>query len=131
MSLEWIAIYKDSSVLTQFNEDGTENLYLDINRNKLSEFRLHRPDGELVFSLKLDPDQRLVFRRRNFLTEAGDKVTWNILGWQQTINGKNIQSINYINDEGLPIIAAGKFNEDHPLYRSIELIEVELDGNSN
>ena len=36
--VEWKAIYSDDNELQQYNEDGTENKYTDINRELLNKF---------------------------------------------------------------------------------------------
>ena len=49
----WIAIYDDNTSLKQFNPDGSENLFKDIQQDKLKEFALVTPTKNLsVFPKK-------------------------------------------------------------------------------
>lgn len=125
--LEWTAIYNDGSILNQYNEDKTENKYVDIDRTRLSEFRLQRPkEGGLVFSLFLEDGQRLIYRKRTEMTMGGSAFAFYMVGWQMNINGKNIQSIAYVYESGSPVFMAGQFRDDHPLFYSIVPTEEEL-----
>lgn len=128
MSLQWLAIYNDGTFLEQYTEDGTENKYADIDRTKLSEFRLHRESGELVFSVQLEQDQRLIYRRRNTITiEDGEEIRalFYLVGWQMTVGDRNIQSLNLITEDGSMVVQVGKFREDHPLFAPIVPVEGE------
>lgn len=105
--IKWKAIYEDGTFLDQFNEDGSENKYFDIERRKLRKFNIYK-DDILIYSLFLKPLQRLIFRHRTLLHMAqnGDKRYENIylVGYQQTfdtIQGlKNVTVINYIFEDG-------------------------------
>lgn len=123
MEIEWVAVYGQDEFFRQFNEDDTENKYMDIDRKKLIEFHiLDRGTGKTVFALALEPEQRLIFRRRNSLNASTGDMNWTIylVGWQQTVGGKNIQSLNWIFPDG-SIIATGKFKEEHPIFYGIQL----------
>jgi hypothetical protein len=113
--LSWQCVYTDNTVLNQYNEDGTENSYTDIDRSKLSEFRLFDEAGELKFSLVLDEGQRLIYRRRVFKTlnngDDNSEVVVYLVGWQDTVNGKNVQAISYIREDW-PVVMGGKFREN-------------------
>jgi hypothetical protein len=99
--LKWKAYYNDGTFLNQFSEDGSENRYKDINRSKLSSFSLY--DGQkAVFILFLHEGQRLIFRRRttiNLNNVVKDLVY--LVGYHQTIEGKNYSVISYIRENGL------------------------------
>jgi hypothetical protein len=133
----WVAVYSDGSTLSQYNGDGSENKYADIDRPRLVEFRLmeierldeqERPvffDGRphvLRHALILDPGQRLIYRRRTQIQVSGKTRVFHLVGWQMTVEGHNVQSITYVPDcEGCnATIAAGRFREDGPLLSSIE-----------
>ena len=118
----WIARYNDSSFLAQFPLEGPESRYVDIDRENLVEFQLlDADDGHLVFALFLDADQRLIYRRRTFKSYKDgvvtDQVFW-LVGWQMTVGERNIQSVAYITEENL-ILLAGQFREDHPLFYGV------------
>jgi hypothetical protein len=91
MNTTWIAHYGDES-LTQYNADGTENLYKDIDRTRLTAFSLVR-DGNILVRIHLSPDKRLIYRRRVEVRPGHDDVRLSLAGWQKTINGENIQSV--------------------------------------
>ncbi len=105
--INWKAIYEDGTFLNQFNEDGLENKYFDIERRKLRRFNLYK-DEKLIHSLFLKPLQRLIYRHRTLLhmTQDGEKryEPIYIVGYQQTfdtIQGlKNMTVINYIFEDG-------------------------------
>lgn len=112
--LQWRAVYKEQDgtiskrdMYGQFNADGSENPYKNIDRNKLGRFDLLKEDGvTIVHSLFLYEGQRLIFRRRNFIPLNGGKRTMAyILGWARTIylgNGQkeDIYSLMYIFEDG-------------------------------
>jgi hypothetical protein len=60
----WRVIYSDG-FLDQFS-DGLENKYKDIQRDKLIGFELWRDDN-LLHSLSLKENQKLIYRRRVFV----------------------------------------------------------------
>ena len=45
---EWVAIYDDNTTLKQHNVDGSENLFKDIDQDKLVQFALITPKYHLV-----------------------------------------------------------------------------------
>jgi len=122
MVLTWKANYDDGSFLKQYNADGSENKYTDIDRSRLVSFEL-LSDDVVVFRLFLEEGQRLIFRRRIVKTLDNKlKHMIYLVGWQQTINGKNVQSISYIFDDGL-IVMAGNW-KDCP-FNKPELLDCE------
>jgi lysine/ornithine N-monooxygenase len=97
--LNWKVTYKDGTTLSQVNPDGTENSYTNIDRSKLEAFQLFTEKYEkLVYTLILDPEQRLIYRRRVTKDLLSDQILYAIylVGCQQTVNGKNIQSVSHI-----------------------------------
>ena len=99
----WKAIYSKNSCLNQYNEDSSENLYKDIDRARLTRFELFN-DGKLVYSLFLHKGQRLIFRRRNFISYTKDsekRWTMYLVGYQfNDETGKNYKVLNYIHENG-------------------------------
>lgn len=121
IELEWVAVYKDGSVLFQHEEDGTENTYKDIDRKNLSEFHLRlKGTDKTVLAYALEPGQRLIYRMRHSMSGVSGQKNWTIymVGWQQTVNGKNVQNISWVFPDG-SIINTGKFNENHPIFYGI------------
>jgi len=125
----WVAVYdaNEEDYLFQYAPDGTENRYGDIDRERLKEFHvIDRKSNRTLFAVALEPGQRLIFRKRISMSGIVGEKMWEILlvGWQQTINGKNVQSLNWIFPDG-SIIQTGKFQEAHPIFYSVELLDFE------
>jgi len=119
MDYEWEAIYSDGITLTQYNEKGKANGYENIDKTRLKAFAIYGwsdeskdpnaefyTDKKLIYRLHLEQGQRLIYLRRGFksvyvssLKDAGTSY-FLMVGWQETINGKNKQSISYIYDDG-------------------------------
>jgi hypothetical protein len=101
--LLWKAVYLDGH-LNQYNDAGLENKYTDIDRSRLIRFELY--DGEkMVHCLFLNDYQRLIFRRRNFISYANGqeiRMVVYLVGYQfNDATGKNYKVINYIHEDGL------------------------------
>lgn len=92
--MQWKAYYKDGSDLSQYNADGSENKYKNIDRESLSHFVLFE-GKDVRFACYLHKDQRLIFRRRTYL-RGDEKAVIYLVGWQMTVGGRNIKSIAYI-----------------------------------
>jgi len=122
-SIYWKAIYKDGTSLCQFEENGTENKYPDIDRYKLTAFEIRKaavgeqPD-RLLFKMFIEPGRRLIYRRRvlermRFGKAEPELVKREIVylvGWQATIGGRNVQDIAYVFPDG-HVELAGKWRE--------------------
>jgi hypothetical protein len=108
--MKWLAVYKDQSYLAQYNEDGTENLYADINRDQLSHFALLSDKGKLVLSVEFErPTQKLIYRQRTLVNLVGKiKGRLWLVGWHENINGTNIKCINYVYPDGHIVLAGAK-----------------------
>lgn len=108
--ITWKAIYKDGTELPQHNKDGTVNKYPDIDRSKLEFFEL-RQGKKLIFKLHLEPGRKLIVRRRTIQTLMGSnkQVVW-MVGWQWNANGRNVQDIAWIFDDG-HMELTGRFKE--------------------
>lgn len=100
--LTWKANYLGDESLEQYNEDGSENRYKDIDRTKLFSFELLNGDKR-VYVLLLHEGQRLIFRRRNWINLNGKLLKQvYLVGYQfNDSTGKNYQVINYIHEDGL------------------------------
>jgi hypothetical protein len=121
MPLFWVAVYGDGTQLEQYNADGSENAYKDIDREKLAEFNLllrtpGSPEPVPIFLTQLQPPRQLIYRRRiqkhyNSEGSKGEDI-WHLVGWQMRLNGRNVQSIAWVNDRGFPTILRGRFAEE-------------------
>ncbi len=113
----WRAVYKDGSVLNQYNGEGKPNGYENIDRKKLLQFQLLK-EGKVFFSLILESGQRLIFRRRVFQNLNKTNHVF-LVGWQKDGN----QAISYLFEDG-SIIMAGKWKESQLMHK-VKLIECE------
>lgn len=125
MNCYWIARYNDGTQLTQYESDGHEHNYGDIDRSKLESFIICQKAQALghvfsidlairekvIFHLHLEPEQRLIYRRRTHKTPSGDDMVTYLVGWQQTVKGKNVQALFLIHDDGT-IEAQGRWRDD-------------------
>lgn len=87
LDYHWVVRHKDGSILRQFNEDGSENSFKDIDQKNLNEFHLIPSmqgtlKGLKSFVLHLDPSQKLIYRRRNYIRSDGERWLVYVLGWQ-------------------------------------------------
>ena len=117
-TITWIAVYKDDTALTQHENDGTEHSTEEIDRKKLAAIVLLRDNVQFLVQA-FEPGQRLIFRRRVSIEQTGGedvKRYLYMLGWQQTVNGKNVQHVAYIDEDTGFVTMAGKFNDKHPLF---------------
>lgn len=130
LEFEWIAVYDDGSIFRQYDEDGTEHRYADIDRDRLAEFHLRvRGQDKTVVAYAFDPGMRLIYRRRVAMSGVTGEKIWTIhmVGWQQTVRGKNVQSISWVFPDG-SIINTGRFRKDHPIFYGVELLPFEEDS---
>ena len=114
--LSWVADYGKTS-LPQYNEDGTENKYGDIDRQSLKRFILIE-GNKVRFVLNLDPGKRLVYRRRVAM-DVMSKVTEtiHIFGYQEHIqNGYNKQVINFYFEKIGYLETTDGFKEGHEWF---------------
>jgi len=121
----WKAVYNDDSTLSQFNEDGSENLFRDIDQSKLFKFIVSTEKGrEVIVNTKTgeikvegvkldfgygDSEHRLIYFRRVRQTLGGSSgpTMTEYVGWQSTIQGSdgpfNIKRIIGVNEEKITI----------------------------
>lgn len=127
----WTVVYNDGTAMDQFNPDGTENGYGEIDRDKITEFHMRNEEGTTILAMEITPEQRLIYRKRHSLSAASGERNWTIylVGWQQTIAGKNVQSLNWIFPNG-SIINTGRFQDNHPIFYSIQLLPFEEEEES-
>ena len=126
-NVTWLAVYEDDSVLDQVGEDGKENGYGDIDRARLTEFRILDSDTkDPIFVMSLDSDQRLIYRRRVNMSGVTGEIMWVVylVGWQKTVGGVNVQSLNWIMPDG-SIINTGKYLNETSIFASVDLLDFE------
>lgn len=124
MTVEWLAIYNDGKRFPQYNEDGTENKYTDIDRPRLSHFVLFM-DKQPKVAIHLDGNKRLIYRRRvamNMLSQITEVVY--LAGWQEKKSGVNTQMICFLFEDG-HIEIVDRFHEKHPWFYSIVFLPEE------
>ena len=105
--MSWTANYSDGTTLKQYNADGSENTYNDIDREKLVSFSLFVFGRNYI--LDLDTERRLIYRKRTKVSSTGKQEDIYLLGWQKTVKGENIQSIMFIGEDG--VVASGRWGQ--------------------
>jgi hypothetical protein len=118
----WVCVYSDGSRLPQYNADGYENRYQDIERGRLSAFEFWKTvyveslDGDgnkildenknpvlieqkhLLLVCDIAPGARLIYRKRVEQSSGSEQLNVYLIGWQKTIEGRNVQSIACVPD---------------------------------
>lgn len=116
----WIAGYNDGTQLMQYELDGSENKYTDIDRSKLIQFILFRADKPAVV-IHLDKKKKLIYRMRRAQNNKGYEEVVYLAGWQEKRNGMNIQSIIFLFNDG-HVELLDKFHENHLWFYAINFI---------
>jgi hypothetical protein len=125
MLTEWRAEYSDGSWLDQYNEDGAENKYVNIDRSRLAKFFIFQ-NKKVKLVVHLDkPERRLIYRRRASVGVTGGRGVVYLVGWQETVDGKNFQCVCFLFDDGHVEVLPG-FKEDKQPFYGINLIKDEL-----
>jgi len=108
----WVATYKDESEFPQFNTDGSENLFGDIEQDRLDSFCFISTTGHKI-RLDVKDDMRLIcFRRHkiNFIGK-GEQIEY-VLGYQKTLDGRNIKAMMIVDELGNVTLVDGDVNEN-------------------
>ena len=119
----WNAVYSNGKSLPQFNEDGTENKYRDIDRTRLIRFDLYRNNTPIVV-IHLDAHKKLIYRMRRAQNNHGYEETVYLAGWQEKHAGQNVQMIIFLFDDN-HIEILDRFYEDHSWFYSIRFLKEE------
>jgi len=134
----WTACYQDGTTLAQNGDNGTRHGYQDIDRDNLEAFILHWPDGQPVAVIDFSNDsdeaagigkKRLIWRKRHSHNSHNEHMTFHMAGWQRKVNGRNVQSILYINDDTGAIVMGGQWIDNSPMMRPIvplDTVEADL-----
>lgn len=121
----WTAYYNDNTNLEQFNLDNSENLFSDIDQDKLIKFVVQTENDNIaivnlvngdimvndqVFCFEIKSEPRLIYFRRNYLTlstglDINNKQVYEHIGWQTTTDdGKNKKIIFGLYDDHVKVI---------------------------
>lgn len=123
MTYYWKCQYNDGSEIS--SKDGAK--YADIDRAKLKSFVLLQVDNDKPkLKLYLSTTMRLIVRMRtaiNINSNARETV-W-IVGWQETVNSKNKQSISFVFPDG-SIEHTDGFKEGHKWFYPINFLSEEM-----
>lgn len=116
----WFVEYKGGKRFAAIAEDGTERSYDHIpDRDQIALFCLFDIETKkAIFTLHLDENQRLIYRRRVFKPVGNKDSVFYLVGWRMNQNGECIQSIAYVHEETGYVQMAGKFRENHSLFDS-------------
>ena len=122
MNTTWVVQYNDG---TQRAEKGGLG-YHDIDRGRLSVFALcDEQTMKPIVVLHLSPERKLIYRKRCTVTEAGERHHVYLVGWQQLVNGKNVQVLTALFDDGHIEITDG-FTEGHPWFDNVNFLPEEM-----
>lgn len=133
MSIFWQALHSPGPVLDSRN--GAK--YQDIDRQTCIAFDLYidqeglpKPHLLLRIDLREDglPKRRLVYRKRTQLKASGESFEFYLVGWQRTVEGRNVQAICYVFNEGT-VVLGGEFDEQDPfMYGGLAILDCEKTG---
>lgn len=118
--LMWVARYKDGSLHTQYNVDGSDrDAYEDIVRKELYSFELWtRQSHRLILRVYFDtPDKKLIWRRRVYKRSDGSQMVIYLVGWQMNVKGRNVQSIQVVFPPNYHIETIDRWRSDEYFHR--------------
>jgi hypothetical protein len=121
----WRAVYEDGFCLEQFNAQGVEVAkYTDIDRVRLRQFIVIGDDGKPILVLHLKPPSKLIYRQRVARSVmTGEETRVVLVGWQETRNGANFQSLTAIFPDHLEVVDG--FDEGHPWLYPVKFLPEE------
>ena len=119
----WKAVYNNGTSLSQFNPKRGESKYTDIDRAHLTQFVLYRNNTPHVI-IHLDNHKKLIYRMRRMQNNKGEHEVVFLAGWQEKVNGRNVQMIMCLfEDNHIEII--DRFYENHLWFYSINFLQDE------
>jgi hypothetical protein len=125
--MKWVAEYATGG-LPQYNEDGSQNNYKDIDRSRLKRFALYKLN-RVVFVLHISQGQSLIYRRRVAwcpLSGSQEQV-WIIGTTKKVKGGTSIHDLHLIFNDG-HIEAFDKFSDKQDWFRPISFLPEEING---
>jgi hypothetical protein len=119
-NFKFTALYANRDKLTLSDTLSFDN----IPREGLVGMQVTVNEKTELFTLHLEPEQKLIYRYRPVRTpgrkpEDESEPFVYLVGWRQKVGGKTIQSITYLVDwigKGFTMHQAGKFRDDHPWF---------------
>lgn len=124
--MKWVAEYA-AGCLPQYNADGTQNRYQDIDRAKLVRFVLLKVN-RAVFILNVPKGSTLIYRRRVAMGFSGIKEVVYIVGTKRTLNfNQHVQDLHFIFEDG-HIETTDRFDKDHQWFYPISFLPEERNG---
>jgi len=109
----WRAIYVDETHLDEVDAAGTEHGFAEVDQGRLVAFALlPRRAGLPTPVVRLDPasGQRPIFFRTRLVDvnpqtgAESNQRTITVLGWQRTVEGRNVQSLTALYDDGSAVL---------------------------
>jgi hypothetical protein len=122
-SIQWEVIYKDGTVIKQYEND-IKRRYEDIDRTQLMSFSLLKDDKKII-SFYFEPNQKLIYRKRVIQPAGKEPLEVYLCGWQQNVGGETVQSIAYVLPDG-QVIMMGAWRGDDVVFGKVELLNIEL-----
>lgn len=121
----WRAVYSDGTALSQFDSDGSEHKYTEIDRSKTCMIQLVE-NCEPVFSMPLKEGQCFFIRQRVTIDlHAREKQRVWIVGWRQKKLLRTDMKVNFVYSDG-KVETLDEFQPDHRLYRPINFLPFEV-----
>ena len=100
----WIGTYNDSTCIKQFDDQGQEHLFKEIDQSRLASMAWVPTTPSLPeFRLHLAPWQRLILFKRHTVSSDERHSVLFFLGWQATIEGRNYKSVLEIGPGGVNV----------------------------
>jgi hypothetical protein len=109
----WRALYDNegNEVLDEHEIDGTPHTFAEVDQARLLAFVLiPNREGLASHAVHLQPEQRLIFFRRARVDNTGPCAGLvrkaHVIGWQQTIGGRNVKSMIAVFDNGACLLTS-------------------------
>jgi len=121
----WKVEYTDKSELYQYNDDGSSNKYTDIDRSRLNKFIILK-DHKPFFIVNLDSNKRLIYRKRiaQEMNTKKQEIVY-LVGYQELVNGRNVQMIAFIFETSGIIEVLDGFREGHAWFDKVNFLPEE------
>ena len=110
MNYYWIAIYKDNTMLSQYEDkDGKTilNSFYDIDQSKLDFFVIKNSKGKETWQLEFDPNtMKLIWYWDKYIVPGNNELlkVEHCMGYQMNMGGKQVKMILHISEDGTTTI---------------------------